>query len=820
MQQIILFTLAAIAIASPGDIRGQVKSFEYIHEFDAVSLDAGNKQGIRLQDVNKAGHPDQLELNFYALGRNFTLRVEQKRDLFSSDYKEVDMDEHGNIISAKAGNTKCFYHGNVVFGKNAVGHATLSTCTGGINAFLQLREVQLQGSDETRKRVVLEITHLQDKGLHVIHDIENFSPEKPFKCGVTDDHKWRVDDPLHAHDGHDHDEVHDHDGVHPLDANECNNQPNKYVDLVIVNDNRRYATKGATTQTSSATIASYVNTYYTGGTSGSTTFAGIYDSSSQRCRVTVRLVGQLTFVSANPSDLTYSTGSNCGNACSDSDSCSGAEISSSCLLSTLRLQYGSTHKNELENIFGDVDNIQLFSGENFGGATIGLAYVGTMCGSYSAGIDQTTSASELYNAQVVAHEMGHNFDMSHDSASGNVMNPYASNNIATAWSSESKSYISTYFTSGYTGSRKCLEADRGGDTWNTPVCGNGIVESGESCDLGVGVVDSTGCCNSDCTLSPSCGCSPSQACCTASGQLRPAGYTCRTALHSDCDMPETCDGASADCPVDLFKLSGTTCSDTTAFSVTESGQCYEGNCVSHSDNCGSSSLRYAYDTDSLSPEDRCTNVKCRNCASCSGSFTSTDRGPAVMGTPCGTGMQCETTARECVAASRLYFYHCDGGSCFDSEGNPSSSPDCPVSCGGAGGGGGGGGGSDGNGGVVAGAVIGVLVGVAAIGGVIYLCRTGKIPTPTLPRSTAKRFRKKRKAETKKSPARQWGNTTVQMKSIVNVIPPTPNTSLPPGWKKYFSDDGQPYYFNDQTGESRWDRPVAVSGAGGGTRTVV
>lgn len=69
----------------------------------------------------------------------------------------------------------------------------------------------------------------------------------------------------------------------------------------------------------------------------------------------------------------------------------------------------------------------LFSGKNFDGNTIGIAWVGTLCSRrYGNGVDQTTF-SAAGSAALVAHEMGHNYGANHDSdgntcaASGNIM---------------------------------------------------------------------------------------------------------------------------------------------------------------------------------------------------------------------------------------------------------------------------------------------------------------------------------------------------------------------------------------------------------------
>ena len=66
---------------------------------------------------------------------------------------------------------------------------------------------------------------------------------------------------------------------------------------------------------------------------------------------------------------------------------------------------------------------------------------------------------------------------------------------------------------------------------NPVVCGDGVVGSGEACDLGSGVNGTSG------------------ACCTASCQFRAGGQTCRPAA-GDCDTAESCTGSSPTCPAD------------------------------------------------------------------------------------------------------------------------------------------------------------------------------------------------------------------------------------------------------------------------------
>ena len=64
---------------------------------------------------------------------------------------------------------------------------------------------------------------------------------------------------------------------------------------------------------------------------------------------------------------------------------------------------------------GSYDNAQLFSYYDFASSVIGYASLPGMCiSSSSGGIEQCTYDDE-YNGNIVAHEMGHNFNMQHDS---------------------------------------------------------------------------------------------------------------------------------------------------------------------------------------------------------------------------------------------------------------------------------------------------------------------------------------------------------------------------------------------------------------------
>jgi len=107
------------------------------------------------------------------------------------------------------------------------------------------------------------------------------------------------------------------------------------------------------------------------------------------------------------------------------------------------------------------------------------------------------------------------------------------------------------------------------------VCGNGVVESGEDCDLGIANGTAAACCTSGCTFrsagmvcrAASAGqicdltevCTGSSASCPPDG-VKPMGMVCRAASAGQtCDLAETCNGVSKVCPPDGVKPMGTIC---------------------------------------------------------------------------------------------------------------------------------------------------------------------------------------------------------------------------------------------------------------------
>ncbi|KAM4037708.1 disintegrin and metalloproteinase domain-containing protein 19 isoform 2-T2 [Anomaloglossus baeobatrachus] len=229
------------------------------------------------------------------------------------------------------------------------------------------------------------------------------------------------------------------------------------------------------------------------------------------------------------------------------------------------------------------DNAQLITGRTFHGTTIGLAPLQAMCSSYqSGGVNMDHSDNAIGVAATMAHEMGHNFGMSHDAAGCCTAKPEDGGCIMAA--ATGHPFPKVFNACNRREMERFLRSGGGMCLSNTPDtktlyggarCGNGFLEEGEECDCGDLECDNP-CCNATtCTLLPGAECAHGTCCHQC--RLRTPGFPCRKTSRA-CDLPEFCTGHSPVCPANSFQLDGTSCQNGDAF-------CYNGRCLTHQQQC-------------------------------------------------------------------------------------------------------------------------------------------------------------------------------------------------------------------------------------------
>ncbi|XP_006099096.1 disintegrin and metalloproteinase domain-containing protein 1a-like [Myotis lucifugus] len=192
---------------------------------------------------------------------------------------------------------------------------------------------------------------------------------------------------------------------------------------------------------------------------------------------------------------------------------------------------------------------------------MGQAFLNGACSSgFAAAVESFHHEDVLLFAVLMVHELGHNLGIRHDHSACICRDKplcLMQDNI-TKESGFSNCSSDDFY--------QFLQEHRGACLFNNPqrhkgrwrrgsYCGNGVVEGEEQCDCGSACYTHP-CCDQTCSLKGSAECSDGLCCFGC--RLKNKGSMCRSAL-GECDLPEYCDGTSAECPTDTYKQDGTSC---------------------------------------------------------------------------------------------------------------------------------------------------------------------------------------------------------------------------------------------------------------------
>ncbi|XP_030606048.1 disintegrin and metalloproteinase domain-containing protein 15 isoform X2 [Archocentrus centrarchus] len=511
----------------------------------------GQRQSLAeaLQD----GHPDRLQCGLEVGGRLFLLDLEKNHDLLPKPPNVFYYLPNGTGVSVTANPvTHCYYHGTVRgFPQSRV---ALSTCSGlrGIIALNSTLSFELQpqedhhhhhqGEEEAEEGAGGESGGGgrnggsggggggDDEGVHLLFSTSPLEGDGAGGCGVS----HTAVPPIHS-------------STHPHRTKRDILSETKYIELVLVADHQEFLNYQKNNNTiiyRMLDVANQVDWFY------------------RPLNVRVALTGLEIWSDRNKIRVEKSPTDTLNNF---------LQWRTRDLLPRLR------H-----------DNAQLVMGGSFDGTTVGMASQSSMCSrDRSGGVNVDHLVSVLGVASTVAHELGHNLGMSHDTAErrcscqneprlgGCIMEPSTGFMPGQQFSSCSAADLSVSLLHG--GGMCLFNVPQPEHLLGGPRCGNLYVEKGEECDCGLLEECEDPCCNaSTCQLVPGAQCSSDGICCQDC-KLRAAGSVCRDPL-GECDLPEYCTGSSPYCPPNVFLQNGEPCEEGASY-------CYGGVCASMHTQC-------------------------------------------------------------------------------------------------------------------------------------------------------------------------------------------------------------------------------------------
>ncbi|CAK6976651.1 zinc metalloproteinase-disintegrin-like atrase-A [Scomber scombrus] len=478
----------------------------------------------RLQGRHKRS-PRDIQYKLAIEGTNHTIHLEKNRNLIGRGYTETHYSGDGKRVTSSPDQEHCYYHGHI---EGVTDSAVSVGICSGISGFVRARQ----------QVYLIEPLGQSDDGDHAVYRQEHLKISGTPSCGSSSNTTMQYDQ--------DEDKTPKLAGL--FRSRSWKSKPiaelKRFVELFVVVDNTEYKRYGSGTKSRILGVINHVDKLY------------------RPLNIHVMLVGLEIWSNKDYIDV---------------------DINSETTLDNF-LVWRQADLLQRKNH----DNAQFVTGKDFFGDTVGLANKFAMCTENSGGVNQDHHNNPIGLASTIAHEMGHNFGLSHDSA-GCMCGPlYSSGNCVMAdklrigslafpefFSGCSEDQLAEFLARAQPG---CLLKPTSVNIITVgPTCGNAMLDPGEECDCGTVEECKNTCCDaSTCLLTAGSQCAHGQCCDNC--QFRQAGNICRKSA-SDCDLPEYCTGVSGDCPEDSFEMNGKPCYDQAE------GYCYNGQCPSHQQHC-------------------------------------------------------------------------------------------------------------------------------------------------------------------------------------------------------------------------------------------
>ncbi|XP_038593500.1 disintegrin and metalloproteinase domain-containing protein 8a [Micropterus salmoides] len=526
-----------IFFSSWGIIAGSVRTLPHVMKYQTV-IPQKLKDSSLINDVGThQTYPDIVKYSLTIAGQNYTLHLEKNKDLVGKNFSVTHYSDQGTQVTTTPDlRVHCYYHGHIVGVEDS--SVSVGLCSG-IKGFLHLQDQiyliePLAGAEAVHQDDRQSSEAHSDGGLHAVYNYKHLR-RKRSSCshGNTTtfyDHGARPS------------------GLFQLGSLKSRAQTKSHtgkprtVELVVVVDQAEYKKFGSkrTIEARVLEIANHVDKLY------------------RPVGVRVMLVG--LDIWSYKDQIEVST---------------NAEVTLGRFLEWRQRNLLPRTKH---------DNAQFITGVDFDGSTVGLANTNAMCTSNSGAVNEDHNKNSIGVASTIAHEMGHNLGLSHDtetcvcgsikSKRGCIMAESVGLEYPALFSSCSQQQLSRFLEEV---NPACLlntpSADR---VYGGPVCGNAFLEPGEECDCGTVEECKNQCCNATtCKLAAGAQCAEGECCHNC--QLKPTGSACRQKT-GDCDLPEYCTGFSASCPTDAYTQNGLPCNH-------GKGYCYNGQCPSQQEHC-------------------------------------------------------------------------------------------------------------------------------------------------------------------------------------------------------------------------------------------